>query len=190
MSNVSADTSHEHAHMKHKTLFRRNGPKKGSVWERTACRLFRDAAKAVLDQSRRRIKTSSPHFTSISPTFPELCAAAEVNEGRLFFDLLYLCLSPSFLPLPLCLPFELKLARAAPCRSVSAFALPSQLAYSTHGRCWEYGERACWCRVHLYSRETREERRGLPLSESASLALMLNIQLVTTYTVSLQKCRC
>lgn len=57
--------------------------------ERAAClRLFRGAVKGILDQSQRRIKTSAPHFTSISPTLLEHCASAvEVNKGWLFVPL-------------------------------------------------------------------------------------------------------
>lgn len=63
-----------------------NGLKKkkwsAPLLERTACRcLFRGAVKGILDQSQRRIKTSAPHFTSISFTLPEHCASAvEVNK--------------------------------------------------------------------------------------------------------------
>lgn len=50
-----------------------------------SCRLLRSAVKGILDQIQRWIKTSAPHFTSISPTFPEHCrSAAGVNNGCFF----------------------------------------------------------------------------------------------------------
>ncbi len=43
------------------------------------------AVKGILDQSQRRIKTSAPHFTSISPTLLQYCASAvEAKKGRCF----------------------------------------------------------------------------------------------------------
>lgn len=82
--------------------------------ERAACRrLFRGAVKGILDQSQRRIKTSAPHFTSISPTLLEHCASAvEVNKGWLFVLLhtathssLTRSISPIFPLSPLFFPF-------------------------------------------------------------------------------------
>ena len=116
--------------------------------ERAARRcLFTEAVKGILDQSQRRIKTSAPHFTSISSTLPEHCAAAvEVNKGRLFVLLhtatrssltrsisplppppplyrLYFFLSSltvtRLLRLPLCLLLDVKLALPTPSQSVS-----------------------------------------------------------------------
>lgn len=50
-----------------------------------SCRLLRSAVKGILDQIQRWIKTSAPHFTSVSPTFLEHCSsAAGVNNGCLF----------------------------------------------------------------------------------------------------------
>lgn len=82
----------------------RGGKKNGVLpflfLERAACRrLFRGAVKGILDQSQRRIKTSAPHFTSISPTLLEHCASAvEVNKGRLFVSASH-SNDPFYLPL-------------------------------------------------------------------------------------------
>lgn len=133
--------------------------------ERAACRrLFRGAVKGILDQSQRGIKTSAPHFTSISPTLLEHCASAvEVNKGWLFvtlhtathssltrsispfspsisslFSLSSLTVTPLY-PLSLCLLLDMKLAHATPSQSVSTqhmlSGIPlSQLTYSMYGR--------------------------------------------------------
>lgn len=106
--------------------------------ERAACRcLFRGPVKGILDQSQRRIKTSAPHFTSISPTLLEHCASAvEVNKGWLFVPLHTATLSsltysissffPHLLPFfrfishchsPLCLLLDVKLAHTTPFQS-------------------------------------------------------------------------
>lgn len=118
--------------------------------EPTASRLLlRSAVKGILDQIQRWIKTSAPHFTSISPTFLEHCSsAAEVNNGCLFcahahlwpaLSLLFLFhLLPLFvsfltvtllLPLSLCLLSEVKLAHSTPfhsARLISFFVFSSQ----------------------------------------------------------------
>lgn len=111
--------------------------------ERAACRrLFRGPVKGILDQSQRRIKTSAPHFTSISPTLLEHCASAvEVNKGWLFVPLhtathssltysissffppiscLFFVSSLTVTPLfafPLCLLLDVKLAHTTPFQS-------------------------------------------------------------------------
>lgn len=138
--------------------------------ERAACRrLFRGAVKGILDQSQRRIKTSAPHFTSISPTLLEHCASAvEVNKGRLFVsashsnDPFYLSLffssstSPRlFFCFSLSLHCSPSLAPPPIGPEWSSHAAPSQSASCPVNSLWH---------LHMYSSEVQGEEAALSAS--------------------------
>ena len=159
--------------------------------ERAACRrLFRGAVKGILDQSQRRIKTSAPHFTSISPTLLEHCASAvEVNKGRLFVSASH-SNDPFYLPPPFFFFSSTSLlfppfSRPSPCHSTvpppslwllqgldpnNAHVAPSQSASCPANSLW---------RLHMYSSEVQGEQVALsashrpPFPSSVTLLLLL-----------------
>lgn len=137
--------------------------------ERAACRrLFRGAVKGILDQSQRRIKTSAPHFTSISPTLLEHCASAvEVNKGPLFVSASH-SNDPFYLPLFFSSSTSPRLFFVSPCDSTvpplwllhrldpnEAHAAPSQSASCPVNSLWH---------LHMYSSEVQGEEAALSAS--------------------------
>lgn len=137
--------------------------------ERAACRrLFRGAVKGILDQSQRRIKTSAPHFTSISPTLLEHCASAvEVIKGRLFVSASH-SNDPFYLPLFFSSSTSPRLFFVSPCDSTvpplwllhrldpnEAHAAPSQSASCPVNSLWH---------LHMYSSEVQGEEAALSAS--------------------------
>lgn len=151
----------------------RGGKKNGVLpflfLERAACRrLFRGAVKGILDQSQRRIKTSAPHFTSISPTLLEHCASAvEVNKGRLFVSASH-SNDPFYLSLFFSSSTSPRLFFVSPCHSTvpplwllhrldpnEAHAAPSQSASCPANSLWH---------LHMYSSEVQGEEAALSAS--------------------------
>lgn len=167
--------------------------------ERAVCRcLLWGAVKGISDHSQRRIKTSAPHFTSISPTLLEHCASAvEVNKRWLFVPLrtathssltrsisaFFLYLFPFFFSFRLSLSLHYSLSHSASYWTWNQLTLwrspfPAHIQYAWYGS-WENLQHDTCSHVQPWSAGWAGSSLSLPLA-SISLLYTLHTPFIPT----------